>query len=200
MSHWCVRGGARAGRAIWLVAALCLVPFAALAQPGEAIPVDLDQARLIKLPERAATVVIGDPLIADLSIQPGGLAVITGKSYGATNVIVVDKDGAVLAEHSVLVRGPSDPIVVVYRGSSRETYSCAPECLPRITLGDEEKYFGAVLDESTTRANQAMAAGALPAASSGGGGGGSAVNAPSGGGVTITVQGGGATVNPASRH
>ena len=200
MVYWCVRGGAATGRAIWLAAALCLMPFVAPAQAGEAIPVELDQARLIKLPERATTVVIGDPLIADLSIQPGGLAVITGKSYGATNVIVVDKDGAVLAEHSVLVRGPSDPIVVVYRGSSRETYSCAPECLPRITLGDEEKYFGAVLDESTTRANQAMAAGALPAASSGGGGGGSAVNAPSGGGVTITVQGGGATVNPASRH
>ena len=203
MVNWCVRGGAATGRAIWLAAALCLMPFVAAAQAEEPIPVELDQARLIKLPERASTVVIGDPLIADLSIQPGGLAVITGKSYGATNVILVDKDGAVLAEHTVMVRGPSDPIVVVYRGSSRETYSCAPECLPRITLGDEEKYFGAVLDESTTRANQAMAAGALPDASSGargGGGGGSAVNAPGGGGVTITVQGGGATVNPASRH
>ena len=202
MSHWCVEGGARTGRAIWLAAALCLVPFAAAAQPpGEAIPVDLDQARLIKLPERASTVVIGNPLIADLSIQPGGLAVITGKGYGATNVIVVDKDGAVLAEHTVLVRGPTDPIVVVYRGATRETYSCASECLPRITLGDFDDYFGKTLDQSTTRANQAMAAGALPDASGGarGGGGGSAVNAP-GGGVTITVQGGGASVNPASRH
>jgi len=202
MSHGCVRGGAATGRAIWLAAALCLVPLAAAAQPpGEAIPVELDQARLIKLPERTATVVIGDPLIADLSIQPGGLAVITGKSYGATNVIVVDKDGAVLAEHTVLVRGPTDPIVVVYRGATRETYSCAPECFPRITLGDYDEYFGKTLDQSTTRANQAMAAGALPAASgSGSGGGGSAVNAPGGGGVTITVQGGGASVNPGSRH
>ena len=199
MLHSCVRGGAAAGRAVWLAAALCLMPFVAAAQPGEPIPVELDQARLVKLPERAATVVIGDPLIADLSIQPGGLAVITGKGYGATNVIVLDKNGAALAEHTVLVRGPTDPIVVVYRGSSRETYSCAPECFPRITLGDDEKYFGVVLDESTTRNNQAQAAGTPPAAA---GAGGSAVNAPGsgGGGVTITVQGGGATVNPASRH
>ena len=197
MFHWCVRGGAATGRAVWLAAALCLVPFIAAAQPGEAIPVDLDQARLVKLPERAATVVVGDPLIADLSIQPGGLAVVTGKGYGATNVIVLDKNGAVLAEHTVLVRGPSDPIVVVYRGSSRETYSCAPECQPRMTLGDEEKYFTAVLNEGTSRNNQAMAAGAPAAA---GAGGGSAVNAPGGGGVTITVQGGGASVNPESRH
>ena len=45
----------------------------------------LDEARIMKLPDRATTVVIGNPLIADLSIQPGGLAVITGKCYGATN-------------------------------------------------------------------------------------------------------------------
>jgi hypothetical protein len=175
----------------------------AAAQPGEAIPVELDQARLIKIPERAATVVIGDPLIADLSIQPSGLAVITGKGYGATNMIVLDKDGAVLAEHMVVVRGPSDPIVVVYRGDTRETYSCTPECSPRITLGDDGDYFNKTLDQSTTRNNQAMAAGALPdSGAKGGGGGGSAVNAPGsgGGGVTITVQGGGAAVNPASRH
>jgi Flp pilus assembly secretin CpaC len=196
MVHWCVRGGAATGRAIWLAAALCLMPFVAPAQAGEAIPVELDQARLIKLPERATTVVIGDPLIADLSLQPGGLAVITGKGFGATNVIVLDKDGAVLAEHTVLVRGPTDPIVVVYRGITRETYSCAPECQPRITLGDNDDYFSKVLNQSTTRNNQAMAAGALPNASSGGG---SAVNASGsgGGGVTITVQGGGAAVNPA---
>ena len=128
MFHSCVRSGAAAGRAIWLAAALCVAPVAAMAQPNEAIPVDLDQARLIKLPERAATVVIGNPLIADLSIQPGGLAVVTGKGYGATNVIVLDRSGAVLAEHSIVVRGPTDPIVVVYRGDMRETYSCASEC------------------------------------------------------------------------
>ena len=203
MLQWCMRGGAAAGRAVWLAAALCLFPLVAAAQPGEAIPVELDQARLIKIPERAATVVIGDPLIADLSIQPSGLAVITGKGYGATNMIVLDKDGAVLAEHMVVVRGPSDPIVVVYRGDTRETYSCTPECSPRITLGDDGDYFNKTLDQSTTRNNQAMAAGALPdSGAKGGGGGGSAVNAPGsgGGGVTITVQGGGAAVNPASRH
>jgi Flp pilus assembly secretin CpaC len=45
------------------------------------IVVFMDQARLVQLPERAANVVIGNPLIADVSIQPGGLTVITGKSY-----------------------------------------------------------------------------------------------------------------------
>ena len=192
MFQWCVRGGAVSGRAVCLAAALCLVAFVASAQPNEVIPVDLDQARLIKLPERAATVVIGDPLIADLSIQPGGLAVITGKGYGATNVIVLDKNGAVLAEHSVLVRGPSDPTVVVYRGVARETYSCASECFRRITLGDDGDYFDRTLDQAMSRNHQAQAAGTPPDNSSrGGGGDGPPVGASGfGGGGTIIIMGG----------
>ena len=80
---------------------------------------------------------IGNPIIADLSIQPGGIGVITGKGYGATNVIVMDATGAVLMEKSIEVKGPSDPTVVVYRGVNRNTYSCTPVCEPRITLGDD---------------------------------------------------------------
>ena len=45
----------------------------------------------MQLPERASTIVVGNPLIADLTIQPGGLAVITGKGYGATNFVVLDR-------------------------------------------------------------------------------------------------------------
>ena len=48
-------------------------------------------------------------------------------------------------EKSVEVKGPRDPIVVVYRGVSRNTYSCTPECAPRITLGDDSDYFNKTL-------------------------------------------------------
>ena len=70
----------------------------------EKIVVHLDEATVIKLPDRTTTVVIGNPLIADISVQPGGLAVVTGKSYGATNIIIMDKAGAVLTEHTVEVQ------------------------------------------------------------------------------------------------
>lgn len=192
MFHWCVRSGAAVGRVLWLAAALCLMPFMAMAQPNEAIPVELDQSRLIKLPERATTVVIGNPLIADLSIQPSGLGVITGKGYGATNMVVLDKNGAVLAEHSVLVRGPNDPTVVVYRGIKRQTYSCAPECSPRATLGDDDDYFNETLKQGVTRNNQAMAAGTppIPGGSSAPGN----ASGPAGSGITIIAVPPGAMV------
>lgn len=166
MSHSCVRG--RAG--LWLVAALCTAVVLAPARAEQPIFVPIDNARLVKLPQRATTVVIGNPLIADLSIEPGGLAVITAKGYGATNVIALDRDGAVLAEHTIVVAGPSDPTVVVYRGVTRQTYSCTPDCERRTTLGDtgteffdgavDKDYFARNLGQTTSRDNQAMAAGA----------------------------------------
>jgi len=155
------RGGRLvAGLVVGLVAALAGAIVAAPARAAEPIVVQLDRAGIIKVPERAVTVVIGNPLIADLTLEPHGLAVITGKGYGATNVIVLDKDGGVLAEHTIEVKGPVDPTVVVYRGVDRETYACAPECERRITLGDTPDYFDKTLAQTGTRNGQAMAAGA----------------------------------------
>jgi hypothetical protein len=172
MTVLCVRRLGALRPLAWLAAAVFLACLAERAVAAEPIVVRLDQARVFKLPERATTVVIGDPLIADLSIQPGGLAVVTGKSYGATNVIVMDRGGAVLMENQIEVKGPVEATVVVYRGISRQTYSCLPDCEPRVTLGDTGKddfddktglytdFFGKTLGQSSARNSQAMTAGA----------------------------------------
>jgi hypothetical protein len=186
MTALCVRGQAAQGALHWLLAALVLVTIgsqaladepnvkpvsAPMLSSGAPIVVAVDQATVMKLPERATTVVIGNPLIADLTIQPGNIAIVTGKGFGATNVIVMDRGGAVLSEKIVEVKGPNEPVVVVYRGLTRQTYSCTPECSPRITLGDTSKgdidkdsglppdYFGSTLNQTITRNNQAMAIG-----------------------------------------
>src|SRR4051794_2690015 len=98
----------------------CALGIAVFAAPASAVADDIsvtvDQAKLVKLPERVATVVIGNPLIADATVQAGGLMVITGKGFGRTNLIALDRAGAVLLENSIEVRGPRAGIVVVYRG------------------------------------------------------------------------------------
>jgi len=160
MTDKSVRGRPRLALVLWLAAALASLIAAAPAHAASPIVVHVDQARIIKLPERAVTVVIGNPLIADFTLERNGLAVITGKGYGATNVIVLDKDGSVLAEHDVEVQGPVDPTVVVYRGIDRETYSCTPECSRRITLGDMPDYFDKTMTETTSRNAQAIGAAA----------------------------------------
>jgi hypothetical protein len=132
---------------------------AAVVAPARAdtLTVRVDQAKLMKLPDRASTVIIGNPLIADATLQGGGILVITGKGYGATNLMALDRDGKVIMETSVRVLGPGGhDLVVVYKGIDRESYSCAPECLPRITLGDSAAYFNATLAATGTRNGQAQ--------------------------------------------
>ena len=159
MTALCVRRLALAPLCL-LATALFLAATLSRAVADETIVVHLDEARVFKLPDRATTVVIGNPLVADLSIQPGGIAVVTGKSFGATNFVVMDKSGAILTEHTVQVEGPADQTVVMYRGVNRETYSCMPDCAPRITLGDDTKYFTDAMAQVAARNNQSLAAGA----------------------------------------
>jgi Pilus formation protein N terminal region len=124
---------------------------------ADTVTVHVDQAHLLKLPDRVATIIIGNPLIADATLQSGGILVVTGKGYGATNLMALDRNGRVIMSKFVQVLGPSgDELVVVYRGVERETYSCAPQCQPRITLGDSSVYFNATLAETGARNGQAQ--------------------------------------------
>lgn len=138
-----------------VIVGLLLVPPAIAAPVSESIAVTVDQARLIKLPDKVATIVVGNPLIADVSLQPGGMMVVTGKGYGSTNVLALDRQGTVLVDRTVQVEGPSDKLVTVYRGIDRETYSCTPTCQRRITLGDAPTYFNATIGQSGTMTKEA---------------------------------------------
>jgi Flp pilus assembly secretin CpaC len=129
----------------------------ALAWPSIANPaptfleIVLDQATILKIPAGVATIVIGNPLIADVSMQGGGMMVVTGKGFGMTNIVALDRGGNVLMDRMVQVVGPRDNVVVVYRGLTRESYSCAPMCERRITLGDSTEYFESTIAQTGTR-------------------------------------------------
>ena len=102
MAALCVPGRMAKSALHWLAAAILFAVFATLvvtpAVADEPIVVRLDQATLFKVPDHAATVVLGNPLIADVTIQSGGIAVLTGKGYGGTNVIVLDRGRRVVGE------------------------------------------------------------------------------------------------------
>jgi hypothetical protein len=155
-------------------AAMLMWPIAVTAEPSaNTIAVNVDQARLVKLPARVATIVVGNPLIADVTLQNGGIVVVTGKGYGATNFIAMDRSGEVLVDRMIQVEGPSDRLVTVYRGIDRETYSCVPMCQRRVTLGDDDKYFQNGLTQSGTLNAMASGSGAASAAAGSSGSSGS---------------------------
>ena len=166
-ANWLRRAGPGTARLAFGVfaAALLLLPLTARAE--EPLQILLDQASILRLPEKVSTIVIGNPMIADVTVQAGGLVVVTGKGFGETNMIALDRGGAVLTQREIIVNGPSGQTVQLFRGTQRETYSCTPNCERRITLGDSADYFTAI-------AGQAEARNGAAASGGGGGGGGSA--------------------------
>ena len=145
-------------------AAVLASPAIGLAEPTvDTIAVNVDQAKLLRLPGKVATIVVGNPLIADVTLQPGGMLVVTGKGYGATNFIALDRGGEILVDRQIQVEGPSDRLVTVYRGVDRESYSCLPICQRRVTLGDSDNYFNTTMGQAGSLSNTASGNGAAAA-------------------------------------
>ena len=127
-----------------LLAASALAAFATFgalpissALAGDDLIVKYDQSQLIRLPRPAAEIIIGNPSIADVAVQTGNLLVITGKSYGVTNIIALDAERNVIQDQRIMVRRDERSVVHLMRGTARQTYACVPQCNPTITLGDD---------------------------------------------------------------
>ncbi len=150
---------------VGVVAVLGLaVPTQAQQAGSEAISVVLDQAKLVKLPSGADTIVIGNPSIADVTVQKNGVMVITGRSAGRTNFIALDPSGAIISESVLTVTVPTEGKLLVQRGLERNTYDCSPACLPTVSLGDEDKHFSLSINQSSQRDGMAKQNGPAAAA------------------------------------
>lgn len=123
---------------------------AAASQPADrgSLMVTINRAKVIRLPERTQTVIVGNPAIADLSVQKNGIVVVTGKAYGSTNLIALDGSGHMLAESLVNVIAQTDGLLVVQRAFDRASYSCNPVCQPTVNLGDSNAYFNDVRSQA----------------------------------------------------
>jgi hypothetical protein len=144
-----IRRGAMTG----LISCLLLVP----AFADDTLIVTVDQARVVKVPATARTLVIGNPMIADVTLlKQGGTMVVTGKGFGETNLIALDTDGNPVAQSMVQVVSGGTGLVV-QRGMDRESYTCAPRCQPSARLGDDAKFFGDVTAQIQAHNSQATA-------------------------------------------
>ena len=110
-----------------LLALALLLPLAGAATAGTAITVAADQARMISIPGEPGTVVVGNPNIADVTIQ-GTNAFILGRNYGSTNVIFLDRDGNQIAALDVLVGNESYQEVNIFKAARKYSYTCTGRC------------------------------------------------------------------------
>ena len=149
------RFGTKPSRLCLMIAGLLVLsaaePAVAQSAKGPDIVVMIDQASLVRLERSAAEIIVGNPSIADVAVQSGKVLIATGKSFGETNLIVLDADGKVIVSRRLIVQEPRVGFVTPYRGLARQTLHCAPYCTPQLVIGDSQDVFGTVSGQITTK-------------------------------------------------
>lgn len=127
-----------------LIAASLIAPLMAatpaMAESAEPIAVNVNMARVLRISAPASTVIVGNPGIADVTIQDPQTLVLTGKSYGQTNLIVLDSYGEPIADTLVEVKQMQAGVMTVYQGQLRTSLTCAPVCQATVMMGDDNAF------------------------------------------------------------
>lgn len=121
---------------------------AAMAVDGAPISVNVNMARILRINAPASTVIVGNPGIADVTIQDPQTLILTGKSFGQTNLIVLDSQGNPIADTLLEVVQMTAGVMTVYQGQQRTSLACAPTCQAVIMLGDDPNFAGQALASS----------------------------------------------------
>ncbi|WP_157017537.1 pilus assembly protein N-terminal domain-containing protein [Mesorhizobium xinjiangense] len=109
--------------------AASVMAFHSLPASAEAgIKLMMNEAKIVKLARPADTVVVGNPEIADAAVQDASTIVLTGKGFGATNLVVLDIDGQPVVDEQVFVARQDARSVRIYRRDMVQTLSCTPYC------------------------------------------------------------------------
>jgi hypothetical protein len=164
----------RRGR--WSIAALVLA--GALGILGSiptalagALAVQLDSASVVRLKKDAATVIVGNPNIAEVSVESPTLIFVFGIRPGETSLTIMDKDGETLLATPVVVTPPAVRAVTVDRNVVEFTYTCDPRCAQTRTPGEDKvkpaKSVGGTVASAAAPEDLAAAAGQLGAEGSG---------------------------------
>ena len=117
------------------LAALALVlafsPVPSLAQ-SSALNVQVDRSQRVQLRGPVSSVIVGNPLIADVTVVNNNTLFVTGKGYGVTEIVAVDAIGRTLFQNQVIVSGGQTGSVRVWRGAKATEMACSSSCAPSV--------------------------------------------------------------------
>ena len=130
-------------------AVLTVLCSAASALAGGNYSVTLNKTEIVRLPENAGAVVIGNPEIADVTVHSANTLFVVGRGYGETNLLVLNGAGHTIMNANIqVINEISRNGVRLYNGKVRETYSCSPYCVPSPVLGDSPQFIGSNAGEA----------------------------------------------------
>ena len=125
--------------------------YVSFADELSSVDVIIDEARLVRLKADAAQIIVGNPAIADVTAQDARLLVVTGKSYGTTNLIALDAQGKEILSVRLSVHEGDARQITLFRGTVRQSYHCAPGCLRVLAIGDDKSRFDELADSVTRK-------------------------------------------------
>lgn len=120
-----------ASRPLAALFAVAVLGCAGAAQ-AQSLNVEIDRSSRINLRGQAASVIVGNPAIADVTVVDANTLFVTGKGYGVTEVVAVDALGRTLYQGEVIVTGGSTGSVRVWRGAQATEMACASSCAPSV--------------------------------------------------------------------
>lgn len=110
-----------------ILTATGLMPHIGLAQ-DDMLRVFMDHARILKLDRPVSKVIVGNAQVADATVADPKTIVLTGRSFGTTNIVLLDADGNAIVDERILVSIDEGNTVRVYRQTERSVLSCTPNC------------------------------------------------------------------------
>jgi Flp pilus assembly secretin CpaC len=120
----------------------------------------MDQVRPFKLEQPAQDIIVGNPSIADVTVQDNQNLLLFGKAPGLTNIYIFNEKGETIDNLIIRVRSPSSDMLTFYRGTARTTYNCTTNCEATITVGDDAAIFSGVSSQVKNKLSQATSAAA----------------------------------------
>ena len=133
-----------------LVSALFLSLALAAVAHAHTYTVPANHAGLIRLPADASGLAIGNPSIADITLYDARTILVTGKTYGRTNIIAMNSEGRVIYTTDLAVTENDRGLVQVYHNTERGSFVCNPVCQAIPLVGDGEEHFGRIDGQTGT--------------------------------------------------
>jgi hypothetical protein len=110
-----------------------------------------DRAKVMKIDDNASTVIIGNPVFADAIVRPNNVLVVTGKTPGTTNMIILNQAGETISEMILHVTTDQSDVVILHKGVERYSYACTNRCENSPQVGDSNSYMENIIKQTKDR-------------------------------------------------
>ena len=127
---------------------------------SDSVALALDEVHTLTFRTPVATVYVGNPSIADVTMIDARHAFVQAKGYGRTNIMALNRDNVMVFNTHVSVTSPAGGgTVTLNRGAERVTLNCAGgRCEQTPTPGDAKELFDSAVGQIAGHQNAARGA------------------------------------------